>query len=70
MAMPIINYDQIKPLRQAKGLRQADVAIELGVSRPTYNLIETGQKEPTITQLYTLARILGVPPSTLCSALQ
>ena len=64
--MPIVAYGKIKPLRQAKGLNQADIAAELGVSRPTYVLIEQGSKEPTLTQLYTLARLLGVEPGELC----
>ena len=68
--MPVISYDQLKPLRLAKGLRQADLAVELGISRPTYVLIEQGSKEPTVSQLYTLARVLGVPPASLCSALR
>ncbi|HEY5805940.1 MAG TPA: helix-turn-helix domain-containing protein [Candidatus Saccharimonadales bacterium] len=69
MAMPIFNYSKVKPLRQAKGLKQAEVAMELGISRPTYLLVEQGDKEPTITQLYTLARLLGVDAGELCSNL-
>ncbi len=64
--MPIIAYGKIKPLRQAKGLNQAEIAAELGISRPTYVLMEQGDKEPTITQLYTLARLLGTEPGELC----
>jgi transcriptional regulator with XRE-family HTH domain len=66
MVMPVIAYGKIKPLRQAKGLNQAEIAAELGVSRPTYVLIEQGSKEPTITQLYTLARLLNIEPGELC----
>ena len=67
--MPVIAYGKIKPLRQAKGLNQAEIAAELGVSRPTYVLIEQGAKEPTLTQLYTLARLLGTEPGELCTSL-
>lgn len=70
MTMPIIAYDQLKPLRLAKGLRQADMATELGISRPTYVQMERGNKEPTLSQLYTLARLLGVPPASLCPVLK
>lgn len=69
MVMPIIAYGKIKPLRQTKGLNQAEIAAELGVSRPTYVLIEQGSKEPTLTQLYILARLLGTEPGDLCSNL-
>jgi len=68
--MPIVQYARIKPLRLAKGLGQTEIAIELGVSRPTYALIERGEREPTISQLYVLARLLGVSPATLCSSLK
>jgi len=70
MSMPLIAYDQFKSLRLVKGLRQADLAMELGISRPTYVLMERGQKEPTVTQLYILARLFGVEPSALCPALK
>ncbi len=68
--MPIVLYHKIKPLRLAKGLRQSEIAIELAISRPTYTNIERGKKEPTISQLFILARLLGVPPSTLCASLK
>jgi putative transcriptional regulator len=69
MVMPIIAYGKLKPLRQAKGLNQAEIAAELGISRPTYVLMEQGGKEPTLTQLYTLSRLLGVEPDELCANL-
>lgn len=58
--MPFFAHTRIKPLRQAKGLTQAELAAELGVSRPTYVLIEQGERELTISQLHILARLLGV----------
>lgn len=67
--MPIFNYGKIKPLRQAKGLNQSEIAAELGISRPTYVLMEQGKREPTLSQLYTLARLLGVDLSELGSNL-
>lgn len=67
--MPIFAYTKVKPLRQAKGFNQSEIAAELGISRPTYVLMEQGGKEPTITQLYTLSRLLGVEPGELCANL-
>ncbi len=69
MAMPIFAYGKVKPLRQAKGLNQSEIAAELGISRPTYVLMEQGEREPTLTQLYTLARLLGVDAGELCANL-
>lgn len=70
MAMPIIEYAKIRPLRLSKGLGQEAMAMELGVSRPTYVLIESGKKEPTLSQIYVMARLLGVKPSVLCQSLK
>lgn len=67
--MPIFAYGKVKPLRQAKGLNQSEIAAELGISRPTYVLMEQGEREPTLTQLYTLARLLGVDANELCANL-
>ncbi len=69
MAMPIFAYGKLKPLRQTRGLNQSEIAAELGISRPTYVLMEQGEKEPTLTQLYTLARLLGVDADELCANL-
>lgn len=64
--MPVFAYTKLKPLRQSKGLNQAEIAAELGISRPTYVLMEQGEKEPTLSQLYTLSRLLGVNAGELC----
>lgn len=69
MAMPVFAYGKLRPLRQAKGLTQGEIATELGISRPTYVLMEQGQREPTLSQLYTLSRLLGVDISELGSNL-
>lgn len=69
MAMPVFAYGKLRPLRQAKGLTQGEIAAELGISRPTYVLMEQGQREPTLSQLYTLSRLLGVEIGELGSNL-
>lgn len=69
MAMPFFAHSKIKPLRRAKGVTQSELAAELGISRPTYVLIEQGEREPTISQLHILARLLGVEVDELGSDL-
>jgi len=69
MAIPIFAYEKLKPLRQAKALTQTEIAAELGISRPTYVLMERGGKEPSLSQLYTLARLFGVNADELCANL-
>ncbi len=60
MAIPVFAYGKLRPLRQARGLNQGEIAAELGISRPTYVLMEQGEREPTLSQLHTLGRLLGV----------
>lgn len=45
----------LKFLRQQHGITQEDMAKKLGVSRPTYIQIERGEKEPTFSQMQTIA---------------
>ena len=57
--------DNIRELREAKGLSQSDVAQVVNLSRPTYNAIETGRREPTIKELSAIAGILGTTLESL-----
>ena len=49
----------------AKGLSQADVAEQLGVSGPSISGWEKGRARPKEDRLSDLARLLGVPVSQL-----
>lgn len=42
------------------GLTQAELAAKLGVSRPTYKKIETGDREPTLSEAEKLAEEFGM----------
>ena len=48
-------------LRQALNLSQGDIARRLGISRPTYFLVETGKKELTLSQAKLLSDLYNVP---------
>ncbi len=50
----------IKVSRLKKGLSQSDIAIKLGISRPSYIAIEQGKRELTIGEFEKLSSILGV----------
>lgn len=52
--------EKIKSLRQDRKLNQADVADELGLSRPSYIDVEKGEKDLTLGQLKQLAGIFQV----------
>jgi len=56
---------RLKRLRIAKGLSQARVAAELGVSGPSISGWESGRARPKHDRLTTLAALLGVPASQL-----
>lgn len=59
--------EKIKVLRQRQDYSQQEVADALGVSRPTYRDIETGDKEPTLSEIKRLAAILSCPFEALIS---
>ena len=51
--------NRIRELRKAAGLRQEDLARELGVTRQTINAIENNKYDPTLTLAFHLAGVLG-----------
>jgi putative transcriptional regulator len=46
----------VKQRRALVGLSQADLAVAMGVSRPTINSIETGRYLPSLPLAFALAR--------------
>jgi len=48
-------------LRAERRLTQADLAVELGVSRQTINSIETGRFEPSLSLALRVAQHFGQP---------
>jgi transcriptional regulator with XRE-family HTH domain len=52
--------ENIKKLREEKGLLQKQVATEIGLKPAHYNKIENGQVEPSIDVLDKLAQLFGV----------
>jgi putative transcriptional regulator len=50
---------RLQELRAERQWTQAQLAIEVGVSRQTINSIETGRFEPSLTLALKLARLFG-----------
>lgn len=50
----------IKTLRNKRGLSQSELAIKLGLSRPSYIAIEQGKKELTLSEAEKLSEIFGI----------
>lgn len=53
--------NKIKELRKQIGLRQEDLAKELGVTRQTINAIENNKYNPTLELAMKLAKLLKTP---------
>lgn len=51
----------LKKLRKERGLSQASVARELGLSRTTYTKYENGVHDPSVVTLVKMARLFEVP---------
>ena len=52
--------NSLRQLREDRGLSQAALASELGVSRQTVNSIETGKYDPSLPLAFTIARFFGL----------
>jgi putative transcriptional regulator len=51
--------NEVKTLRTARGLSQAELAREVAVSRQTVNAIETERYTPSLPLAFALARYFG-----------
>ena len=57
--------NRIKELRKQMGLRQEDLAQQLGVTRQTINAIENNKYNPTLELAMRLARLIGQPVESI-----
>ncbi len=57
--------ENLRKLREARALRQEDLAERAGVGKNTVNRIEKNRTEPHMTTVRKLAEALGVEPSEL-----
>lgn len=53
--------NDVRMLREAKGLSQGQLGSHLGVSRQTINSIETGRYTPSLPLALALGRFFGRP---------
>lgn len=61
----MLRPEVLRDLREKKGLSHEYIAGKLKLSRPSYVLIESGQKEPTLTQAKILAELLDITLDSL-----
>ncbi len=55
----------LKVVRTASGIKQKDIATKLGVTPNYISLLEGGKREPSISFLKRLAKVLKVPTGLL-----
>ena len=56
----VIVRNDVRQLREQRGLSQAALGDALGVSRQTVNSIENGKYNPTLPLAITIARYFGL----------
>ena len=56
----VIVRNDVRQLRELRGLSQAALGDALGVSRQTVNSIENGKYNPTLPLAITIARYFGL----------
>ena len=57
--------NQVRILRDARGMRQSDLATIMGLNRTSITNIELGRQHVTLDGLYAFATALHVPPQKL-----
>ena len=53
--------NEVRRLREARGLSQGELATKLSVSRQTVNAIETGRYLPSLPLAFAIGRFFGKP---------
>jgi transcriptional regulator with XRE-family HTH domain len=68
MDMRKLVGQNVKRIRQAKGLTQEQFSDCSGFSQQYFSSLENGRRNPTVITLYELAQALGTQPVELLSA--
>lgn len=59
--------DNIKNIREEKGLKQIEVANHIGVDKSAYSKIEKGLRSLTVEELQKIAQLFNMATSSPCS---
>ena len=51
--------NNLRDLREERGWTQADLALQLEVSRQTINALEAGRYDPSLPLAFKIARLIG-----------
>lgn len=61
----MVNQEKIKKLLGEKGIEQKALAAQVGISEAMMSFIVNGLKEPSLTVLSRIAKVLGVSVAEL-----
>lgn len=61
MVRPTRIVNQLRELRESRGLTQAELARQLGVTRQTLIAVEQGKYSPTLELAFQISRLLNYP---------
>jgi len=56
---------RIRLMREARGLTQKDLAVELGLTRTSITNMESGLQPPILEHVYSIAEALGIRAMSL-----
>jgi transcriptional regulator with XRE-family HTH domain len=56
---------RVRELRKAKGLSQEELAFKAGIHRTYIGGIERGERNPSLKNIASIAKALGISPSEL-----
>ncbi|WP_395397785.1 helix-turn-helix transcriptional regulator [Novosphingobium sp. BL-8A] len=54
-------HNRLRELRNERGLTQAGLAMLVGTSRQTINLIENARNDPSLSLAFAIGRVFGLP---------
>ena len=60
--------NRLEEIRKARGIKQEDLALELGVSRQTISSLEKGRYNPSMSAKCPITKSVSWDPPTLASA--
>lgn len=65
MAKKIQKYNRLREVLKDKGMTQAELADKLDIRYVTINRIVNGHREPTLEQIFRIAKVLNIDPCEL-----
>jgi len=70
MVNPELTGQLIQKFRIKKGLTQETLSGLAGLNRSHYNMVEHGQRLPTLDTLFKIAYALDIPPHVIVEAIE